>query len=160
MSRKCSSIHPPPHFQREKLRSFLCYMRDDVGLKESSVYGIPCECWNVYIGETGRSNETIVTSDCGEAGRAETQQHWPGSSVCCSTSHSLPLFKISRRRDRREAFLTELSGGKAKDSHPHRLDPTHLSPVDPKPDYAPNRSPVSTAYRGRRGSHYHTIFRR
>jgi hypothetical protein len=33
-------------------------VRDDLGLKVSEVYSIPCECGKVYIGQTVRSIET------------------------------------------------------------------------------------------------------
>jgi len=35
-------------------------VKDDVGLRPPGVYGIPCECGRVYVGQTGRSIETRI----------------------------------------------------------------------------------------------------
>jgi hypothetical protein len=35
-------------------------VKDDLGLKTPGVYSVPCECSQVYIGQTGRSVETRV----------------------------------------------------------------------------------------------------
>jgi hypothetical protein len=35
-------------------------VKDDLGLKPPSVYSVPCECGQFYIGQTGRPNETSV----------------------------------------------------------------------------------------------------
>jgi hypothetical protein len=41
-----------------KISRFLLPVKDDLGLRNPSVYSIPCECGQVYIGQTGRSIET------------------------------------------------------------------------------------------------------
>jgi hypothetical protein len=35
-------------------------VKDDLGLKTPGVYSVPCECGQVYIGQTGRSTETSI----------------------------------------------------------------------------------------------------
>ena len=35
-------------------------MKDDLGLRTPGLYGIPCECGQVYIGQTGRSIEASI----------------------------------------------------------------------------------------------------
>jgi hypothetical protein len=35
-------------------------VKDDLGLKTSGMYSIPCECDQVYIGQTGRSIEARI----------------------------------------------------------------------------------------------------
>jgi hypothetical protein len=48
------SVRLPPR----KLSGFLQAVKDDLGLKTSGVYSIPCECGQVYIGQTGHSVDT------------------------------------------------------------------------------------------------------
>jgi hypothetical protein len=43
-----------------KVANFLRPMKDDLGLKTLGVYSIPCECGQVYIGQTGRSIDTRI----------------------------------------------------------------------------------------------------
>jgi hypothetical protein len=43
-----------------KISSFLRPLKDDLGLKTPGVYSIPCECGQVYIGQTGRSIDTRI----------------------------------------------------------------------------------------------------
>jgi hypothetical protein len=50
------SVGLPP----KKIPSFLWPVKDDLGLKTPGVYSVPCECDQVYIGQTGRSIETRV----------------------------------------------------------------------------------------------------
>jgi hypothetical protein len=44
----------------KKIPSFLRPVKDDLGLKTPGMYSVPCECGQVYIGQTGRSIETRV----------------------------------------------------------------------------------------------------
>jgi hypothetical protein len=44
-----------------KISSFLRPVKDDLGLRTPGVYSIPCECGQVYIGQTGRSIDTRIT---------------------------------------------------------------------------------------------------
>jgi hypothetical protein len=48
------SVGLPPR----KISSFLCPVKDDLGLRTPAVYSIPCECSQVYIGQTGHSVDT------------------------------------------------------------------------------------------------------
>jgi hypothetical protein len=48
------SVGLPP----KKVSSFLQPVKDNLGLRTSGVYRIPCECGKVYIGQTGRSVDT------------------------------------------------------------------------------------------------------
>jgi hypothetical protein len=48
------SVGLPPR----KLSGFLLPVKDDLGLRTPGVYSIPCECGQVYIGQTGRSVDT------------------------------------------------------------------------------------------------------
>jgi predicted GIY-YIG superfamily endonuclease len=50
------SVGQPP----KKIPGFLWPVKDDLGLKTPGVYSVPCECGQVYIGQTGRSIETRV----------------------------------------------------------------------------------------------------
>jgi hypothetical protein len=50
------SVGLPP----KKLSGFLRPVKDDLGLRTAGVYSIPCECGQVYTGETGRSVDTRV----------------------------------------------------------------------------------------------------
>jgi hypothetical protein len=50
------SVGLPP----KKIPGFLRPVKDDLGLKTPGVYSMPCECGQVYIGQTGRSIETRV----------------------------------------------------------------------------------------------------
>jgi hypothetical protein len=50
------SVGLPPR----KIASFLQPVKDNLGLKTPGVYSIPCECGQVYIGETGRSIDTRI----------------------------------------------------------------------------------------------------
>jgi hypothetical protein len=43
-----------------KLSGFLRPVKDDLGLRTPGVYSIPCECGQVYIGQTGHSVNTRV----------------------------------------------------------------------------------------------------
>jgi hypothetical protein len=43
---------------RKMIPSFLRPVMDDLGLMTPDVYGVPCECGQVCIGQTGRSIET------------------------------------------------------------------------------------------------------
>jgi hypothetical protein len=43
-----------------KIASFLQPVKDDLGLKTPGAYSIPCECGQVYIGQTGRSIDTRI----------------------------------------------------------------------------------------------------
>ncbi|GFG31913.1 hypothetical protein Cfor_11969 [Coptotermes formosanus] len=47
--RNISSVGLPPR----KISSFLRPVKDDLGLRIFGVYSIPCECGQVYIGQTG-----------------------------------------------------------------------------------------------------------
>jgi hypothetical protein len=49
---KCVGLPP------RKISSFLRPVTDDLGLKTPGVYSIPCECGQIYIGQTGRSVDT------------------------------------------------------------------------------------------------------
>ncbi|XP_071453466.1 uncharacterized protein [Hetaerina americana] len=49
-----ATIHVTP----AKIRHQLVNVRDPIGLKTPGVYQIPCECGEVYVGETGRTIET------------------------------------------------------------------------------------------------------
>jgi hypothetical protein len=51
-SLKAVCLHP------KRLSGFLGSVKDDLALKTPRVYSIPCECGNVYIGQTGRSIKT------------------------------------------------------------------------------------------------------
>jgi hypothetical protein len=51
-----------------KVTSFLCPIKDNLGLKTASIYSIPCNCGRIYIEQTGvplrpGSKSTISTSD-------------------------------------------------------------------------------------------------
>jgi hypothetical protein len=48
------SVGLPPR----KISSFLRPVKDDLGLRTPGVYSTPCECGQVYIGQTGRSVDT------------------------------------------------------------------------------------------------------
>jgi hypothetical protein len=48
------SVGLPPR----KITSFLRPVKDDLGLRTPGVYSIPCECGQVYIGQTGSSVDT------------------------------------------------------------------------------------------------------
>jgi hypothetical protein len=48
------SVGLPPR----KLSGFLWPVKDDLGLRTPGVYSIPCECGQVYIGQTGHSVDT------------------------------------------------------------------------------------------------------
>jgi hypothetical protein len=50
------SVGLPP----KKIASFLRPVKDDLGLKTPRVNSIPCECGQVYIGQTGRSIDTGI----------------------------------------------------------------------------------------------------
>jgi hypothetical protein len=43
-----------------KTSSFLCPVKDDLELRSPGVYSIPCECGQVYLGQTGRSIKTKI----------------------------------------------------------------------------------------------------
>ena len=50
------TVHLPP----KKIKQMLRPVKDEQGLKTAGVYEIPCECGQVYIGQTGRTvNERI-----------------------------------------------------------------------------------------------------
>jgi predicted GIY-YIG superfamily endonuclease len=59
-------------------------VKDDLGLKTPGVYSVPCECAQVYIGQTGRSIETRVK----EHQRHIRLQHPDNSAVA---EHSINL---------------------------------------------------------------------
>jgi hypothetical protein len=44
----------------KKITSSLQLVKDDLGLKTPGVYSIPCECGQVYIGQTDHSIETMI----------------------------------------------------------------------------------------------------
>jgi hypothetical protein len=46
--------------QPRKISSFLRPVKDDLGLRTPGVKTTPCECGQVYIGQTGRSMESEV----------------------------------------------------------------------------------------------------
>jgi hypothetical protein len=50
-------ISGPSTFQKKKNIHVLRPVKDDLGLKVPGVYRIPCECGEVYVGQTGRSME-------------------------------------------------------------------------------------------------------
>jgi hypothetical protein len=50
------SVGLPP----KKIPGFLRPVKDDLRLKTPGVYSVPCECGQVYIGQTGRSIKTRV----------------------------------------------------------------------------------------------------
>jgi hypothetical protein len=50
------SVGLPP----KKIPSFLRPVKDDLELKTPGVYIVPCECGQVYTGQTGRSFETRI----------------------------------------------------------------------------------------------------
>jgi hypothetical protein len=50
------SVGLPPR----KIATFLRPVKDDLGLKTPGVYSIPCECGQVYIGQTGRYIDTRI----------------------------------------------------------------------------------------------------
>jgi hypothetical protein len=50
------SVALPP----KKISSFLCTVKDDMGLKTPGVYSVPCERGLVYIGQMGRSIEIRI----------------------------------------------------------------------------------------------------
>jgi predicted GIY-YIG superfamily endonuclease len=50
------SVCLPPR----KISSFIRPVKDDLGLMTPGVYSIPCECGQVYIGQTGRSIATRI----------------------------------------------------------------------------------------------------
>jgi hypothetical protein len=43
-----------------KISSFLCPVKDDLGLRTPGVYSMPCECGQVYVGKTSRSSMTRI----------------------------------------------------------------------------------------------------
>jgi hypothetical protein len=43
-----------------KITSLLHLVKDDLGLRNPGVYSIPCQCGQMYIGQTGRSIETRI----------------------------------------------------------------------------------------------------
>jgi hypothetical protein len=45
---------------QSKISRFLLPLKEDLGLRTAGVYSIPCECGQVYIGQTGRSIETTI----------------------------------------------------------------------------------------------------
>jgi hypothetical protein len=45
------------HVQRKKNIRMFRPVKDDLGLKDPGLYRIPCECGEVYVGQTGRSTE-------------------------------------------------------------------------------------------------------
>ena len=49
--RKCNirTVHLPP----KKIKQMLRPVKDEQGLKTPGVYEIPCECGQIYIGQTG-----------------------------------------------------------------------------------------------------------
>jgi len=51
---KCVGLPP------RKISSLFRPVKDDLGLRTPEVYGIPCECGQVYIGQTGRSIEIRI----------------------------------------------------------------------------------------------------
>jgi hypothetical protein len=50
------SVGLPPR----KISSFLHPVKDDLGFRTPGMYRIPCECGQVYIGQTGRSIDTRI----------------------------------------------------------------------------------------------------
>jgi hypothetical protein len=68
----------------KKIPGFLRPVKDDLGLKTPGVYSMPCECGQVYIGQTGRSIETRVM----EHQRHIHLQHLDKSAVA---EHSINL---------------------------------------------------------------------
>jgi hypothetical protein len=54
LARHNKSVGLPPR----KISSFIWPVKADLGLKTPGVYSIPCECGQVYIGQTGRSVDT------------------------------------------------------------------------------------------------------
>jgi hypothetical protein len=50
------SVDLPPR----KISGFLWLVKDDLGQKTPRVYSIPCECGQVYIGQTGHLTDTIL----------------------------------------------------------------------------------------------------
>jgi hypothetical protein len=50
------SVGLPPR----KIANFLWPVKANLGLKTSGMYSIPCECGEVYIGQTGRSIDTRI----------------------------------------------------------------------------------------------------
>jgi hypothetical protein len=50
------SVGLPPR----KIANFLRPVKDDLGLKTPGVYSIPCECGQVYIGQTGSPIDTRI----------------------------------------------------------------------------------------------------
>jgi hypothetical protein len=57
LAKHIRSVGLPPR----KISGFLRPVKNDLGLKASGVYSIPCECGQVYIGQTGRSIKTRIT---------------------------------------------------------------------------------------------------
>jgi hypothetical protein len=50
------SVGLPPR----KISSLLRPVKDNLGLRTPGVYSIPCECGQVYIGQTGRTIDTRI----------------------------------------------------------------------------------------------------
>jgi hypothetical protein len=60
-----------------KISSFLCPVKDDLGLRTPGVYSIPCECNQVYIGQTGRPSRPGLKSITSTYGLdIETNRQW------------------------------------------------------------------------------------
>jgi hypothetical protein len=64
------SVGLPP----KKISNFLRPVKDDLGLRTPGVYGIPCDCGQVYIRQTGRSIETRIKEHHGHISLGHPEQ--------------------------------------------------------------------------------------
>ena len=71
--RNIRTVHLPP----KKIKQLLRLVKDDQGLKTPGVYEIPCECGQVYIGQTGRT----VSERISEHDRDLRMQYFDKSAV-------------------------------------------------------------------------------
>jgi hypothetical protein len=83
LSRHVKSVGLPP----KKIPSFLWPVKDDLGLTTPGIYSMPCECGQVYIGQTGRFIETRSRSTSATSvWSIQTNQPWPNTASTWATT--------------------------------------------------------------------------
>jgi hypothetical protein len=64
----------------KKTINTLRLIKDNLGLRTSGMYCIPCECGKVYVGHTSRKIEVR----CQE----RIRHPWPIRKICCSRTYT------------------------------------------------------------------------